>query len=97
MLKKIILSVLDEQKQNIHGGMSPHATPTAGLQARCWLIQWQWPCTTTFCYICSYLDRISQFNGRATKVACRILPGERLMTPTAAKGLIFIAGNNYKP
>ena len=29
MLRKIILCVLDYLKQNIYGGMSPRATPTA--------------------------------------------------------------------
>src|SRR5580698_5499424 len=99
MLRKLILCVLDKRKQNKHGGVSPHSTLTAvketvfpfkrgnWFQAGCRLTQWQWPCTTTFYYICSYLTRISQFNCRVTKVACRIKPGGRLMTHTAANGL----------
>ena len=57
------------------------------LQARCWLTQRQWPCTTTFYYICSYLSRIRQSNSRAEKVACGSLAGGRLISPKAAKGL----------
>jgi len=36
-------------------------------------------------------------NYRATKVTCRILPGERLMTPTAAKGLSRHYTNQHVP
>ena len=59
------------------------------LQARCSLTQWQWPCTTSFYYICSYLTGISQFNCQAEKSASSILPGGRLIPPTAAKGFFL--------